>query len=156
MDELTHYLGFLTYDRGGETEEVEFFYPVNVNWSCVRCGACCGDMGDRVRMILLIDKDIARIEDVMDEDFFDDWDEGSFSGIMHKNEGKCVFLTGEGCRIYEERALLCRMYPFWLERRDDVFVFGVDGDCKGIGQGEKKGEDFFRDLLRVALGSMDY
>ncbi len=156
MDEPTHYLGHLNYTRDGVEEEIEFFYPSNVEWDCIQCGACCGDMGDRVRMIMLLDKDLDRIEATGEIDFFDDWDEGSFSAVMKKVDGKCVFLTEEGCRIYDDRALLCRMYPFWLDRQEDVFVFGVDVGCPGTDKGELLDEDFFRVLLKMALESMDY
>jgi Fe-S-cluster containining protein len=156
MDEPTHNLGFLTYDRDSGSEEVEFYYPVNVTYDCVRCGACCRDVDKRERMIRLLYKDIQRIEEVTDEEFYEEWDEGSFEGLMLKNHGKCVFLTGGGCRVYDERALLCRMYPFWLERQDDVFVFGVDPDCPGQGEGRLLDERFFRELLVMALDAMDY
>ena len=156
MDEPIHSLGHLNHTRDGVEEEIEFFYPLNIQWGCIRCGACCGDVGDRVRMVMLLDRDLDRIEAAGETDFFDEWDEGSFSAIMKKVDGKCVFLTGERCRIYEHRALLCRMYPFWLEKQEDVFVFGVDKDCPGNGQGDYLEDGFFRALLKMALESMDY
>jgi Fe-S-cluster containining protein len=156
VDEPTHHMGHLSYTRGGVDEEIEFHYPSNVQWRCVRCGACCGDVGDRVRMIMLLDKDLDRIEATGENGFFEEWDEGSFSAIMKKVDGKCVFLTDEGCRIYDDRALLCRMYPFWLEKQGEMFVFGVDKDCPGNGHGDFLNEAFFRALLRMALESMDY
>jgi Fe-S-cluster containining protein len=156
MDEPTHSLGHLNYKRDGVEEEIEFFYPLNIQWGCIRCGACCGDVGDRVRMVMLLDKDLDRIEAAGEVDFFEEWDEGNFSAIMKKVDGKCVFLTEEECRIYEHRALLCRMYPFWLEKQEDVFVFGVEKDCPGNGQGDYLEENFFRALLKMALESMDY
>ncbi len=156
MDEPSLHLGYLTYQRDSGSEEVEFYYPSGVNWGCVRCGACCGDVDKRQRMIRLLDKDMDRIDEVTDEDYCMDWDEGSFSGLMLKNDGKCIFLGDDGCRIYDNRALLCRMYPFWLERHEGLFVFGVDVDCPGQGKGELLGEDFFRDLLKMALEAMDY
>lgn len=156
MDEPTHHIGYLSYTRDGVEEEIEFFYPSNIRWGCVRCGACCGDVGERIRMIMLLDRDLVRIEDAGETDFFDEWDEGSFSAIMKKVDGKCVFLTEDGCRIYDHRALLCRMYPFWLEKQGGMFVFGIDADCPGNGHGENLDEDFFRALMSMALGSMDY
>lgn len=156
MDEQTHCLGYLTYERETGTEEVEFYYPMDVRWDCIRCGACCGDVDKRERMIRLLDKDMDRIEEVTDEEYYEEWDEGSFTGLMLKNEGKCVFLASEGCRIYDNRALLCRMYPFWLEKQEDLFVFGIDGDCPGQGNGKLLDEEFFRKLLQMALESMDY
>ena len=156
MDEPTHHLGHLNYTRNDGEEEIQFIFPSNTQWDCIRCSGCCGDVGERVRMIMLLDKDLDRIEAAGESGFFDDWDEGSFSAIMKKVDGKCVFLTEDGCKIYDHRALLCRMYPFWLEKQGDLFVFGVDAGCTGNGQGESLDEEFFRALLRMALKSMDY
>ena len=156
MDEPALHLGYLSYWKDNGSEEVEFYYPSGVHWNCIRCGACCGDVDKRERMIRLLAKDLDRIEEVTDEEFFEEWGEGSFSGLMLKNDGKCVFLGEEGCRIYDNRALLCRMYPFWLERQEGLFVFGVYADCPGQGKGSLLGEDFFRNLLKMALEAMDY
>lgn len=156
MDEPTHCLGYLTYEREDDSEEVEFYYPSNARWACTRCGACCGDVDKRERMIRLLYKDIKRIEEVTDEEFYERWEDGSFEALMLKNDGKCIFLSDEGCRIYENRALLCRMYPFWLEKQEDVFVFGIDVDCPGQGKGPVLEEDIFQRLLQLALEAMDY
>jgi Fe-S-cluster containining protein len=155
MDEPTHYRGTLDYCRGGRDEVIEFYYPADVEWSCIDCGACCGDVDGRTRMILLLPEDIERIEEKGETDFYEEWDEGSLTGIMCKKDGKCVFYTGEGCRIYEKRALLCRMYPFWLEKQEDFFVFGIDHECPGR-ESKPLGEEFFAQLLEMALKAMDY
>ena len=154
--ESTHNLGYLTYKTDIGSEEVEFYYPSNIMWDCLRCGACCGDVEKRERVIRLLFKDIQLLEKVTNEEFYERREDGSFEGLMLKNDGKCVFLTERGCRVYEERALLCRMYPFWLERRGDFFVFGVDPDCPGQNEGRLLDERFFRELLVMALDTMDY
>jgi Fe-S-cluster containining protein len=149
-------MGTLNYQRTNGDEVVEFYYPANVEWSCNDCGNCCSDIDRRTRMILLLPEDIQRIEKIGKTDFYEDWDEGNFTGIMCKKDGVCVFYTGEGCKIYDERALLCRMYPFWLEKQGSVFVFGIDNDCSGVGRGEHLDETFFAKLLLMALKTMDY
>jgi len=57
LDEPTHHIGYLSYSRNGVEEEVQFLYPSNIQWVSVRCGACCGDVGERERMIMLLDKE---------------------------------------------------------------------------------------------------
>jgi Fe-S-cluster containining protein len=156
MDEPIYYRGILDYNRGGKTEIIEFYYPESIEWSCVGCGTCCGDIDQRNRMILLLPDDIVRIEKIGENGFYKDWDEDSFTGIMCKEDGKCFFYTGDGCRIYKNRVLLCRMYPFWLEKQNDFFVFGIDHECPGNGQGEFLDEGFFSSLLQMALNAMDY
>ncbi len=70
---------------------------------------------------------------------------------MRKAGGACIYLTKEGCRVYPSRALLCRMYPFWVEREGRSFEIRVDTRCPGFGHGREVKEDFFRDLLMRAL-----
>lgn len=156
MDEPKYYRGTIDYPKGNDVKVVEFYYPTHTRWSCIHCGDCCMDVDNRTRMILLLPEDIIRIQSTGAMDFFEDWDENHFTGIMCKNEGKCVFYTGESCSIYEQRALLCRMYPFWLEKQDNYFLFGIDNECSGANKGELLGEDFFKKLLRIALEAMDY
>ena len=156
MEEPTYYRGTLDYQRGRTVEVIEFYYPADVSWTCINRGDCCGDLDNRTRMIRLLPEDIQRIEETGAEDFYEGWDEGSFTGIMCKKDGKCVFYSGDGCRIYENRALLCRMYPFWLEKQDGYFLFGIDTECQGAMKGEPLEEDFFAALLQMALEAMDY
>ena len=156
MDEPTYYRGTLDYQRGRTVEVLEFYYPADISWTCIGCGDCCGDLDNRTRMIRLLPGDITRIEENGSEGFYEDWDEGSFTGIMCKKDGKCVFYSGDGCRIYENRALLCRIYPFWLEKQNDYFLFGIDNECQGAMKGEPLEEDFFAELLKMALDAMDY
>ncbi len=48
-------------------------------------------------------------------------------------EGKCVFLENDLCSIHEDRALLCRMYPFWYRRTEsgkiEIELFDKDQPC---------------------------
>ena len=155
MDEPAYYRGTLDYPRGEGYEVVEFYYPSGVEWACIGCGDCCGDVDQRERLIRLLPEDITCIMETGAEDFCEEWDEGSFTGIMCKKDGKCVFYKGQ-CSIYEHRALLCRMYPFWLEKQADFFIFGIDHECPGAGKGEYLDEDFFAQLLLMALKAMDY
>ena len=157
MDEPIFYRGTLEYPHGNEFEVVEFYYPANVEWVCTGCGDCCGDVDKRERMIRLLPEDIKRIMETGAEDFYEEWDEGRFTGLMCKKEdGKCVFYTGEKCSIYDNRALICKMYPFWLEIQNDFFLFGIDLDCLGTGKGEPLDEDFFAKFLMMALKAMEY
>lgn len=156
MDETIYQHSTLEYEREQRFEVVEFYYPSNVSWQCEGCGLCCGDVDDRSRMILLLQSDIERIHSAGETGFFKDWDDLHFTGLMCKNDGKCVFYENEGCKIYPFRALLCRMYPFWLEKHEEVFVFGIDPECSGISKGKELDEEFFKNLLYYALKAMDY
>lgn len=52
---------------------------------------------------------------------------------MKKKEGKCIFLKGTDCQIYPHRPLLCRFYPFWLEKLEEGYEFKVSKECPGVG-----------------------
>jgi Fe-S-cluster containining protein len=150
-DAPTYNLGTLEY----KGEEIDFYYPAEFSWSCTECGACCRDMSDRERRILLTDKDIKKIEETGKESFYEETDDLHFTGIMKMEEGRCIFLDGVSCEIYEKRALLCRTYPFWIERKENMFMIRADSDCPGVGEGDKLGEEFFKKLLRNVLDHME-
>lgn len=125
MDEPEYYRGSLKYPRGDDVEVVEFYYPADVSWGCAGCGDSCGDVDKLTSMILLLPEDVKRIEETGAESFYEDWDGDNFTVIICKENGKCVFHNGSGCRIYDHRALLCMMYPFWLEKQEEFFLLSV-------------------------------
>jgi Fe-S-cluster containining protein len=113
-------------------------------------------MPNRKRRILLTGKDIKEIMGIGKESFYDEADVFPFKGVMKMVEGRCIFLDGVNCMIYEKRALLCRTYPFWIERNENRFMIKADPDCPGVGEGDELGEDFFKKLLEKVLEHMDY
>ena len=151
MDEPSHRRGTLIH--GGA--ETEFYYPAGLRWVCTRCGRCCKDVEGWDRRVLLLTNDVKLLEAAGEIGFHEPEEEGKFVAIMRKREGRCVFLDEEGCRVYEARPLLCRMYPFYVERRGDVYVIGVDTGCPGVGEGDALTEEYFRRLLGYALRQME-
>ena len=146
----------IPYARGRlvtSTGDYEFYYPKGVRWGCRRCGACCRNASHRPRRILLLPTDVDRLEKWGEVGFkVDAKGEAPFVAEMRKAGGACVFLTDEGCRVYPHRALLCRTYPFWIERDSRSFEIKFDARCPGLGHGGELREDFFRDLIIQALG----
>ena len=151
MDEPSHHRG--TLNHSGRI--VEFYYPVGLTWNCIRCGQCCRDVEDWDRRVLLLEKDITQLEKQGEKDFFEPTDEGKFIAVMKKKDGRCVFLGEKGCMVYETRALLCRMYPFYVELQGDVYIIGVDMMCPGVGGGNVLTEEFFGGMLGYALSQME-
>ncbi|HEX9914228.1 MAG TPA: YkgJ family cysteine cluster protein [Candidatus Bathyarchaeia archaeon] len=135
--------------------EVEFLYPAGVRWGCARCGRCCRDVEGHERRVLLLDGDIRRLEEAGASEFYEATGSEPFRGLMLKRGGVCVLHGPEGCTVYGQRALLCRMYPFWVELLDEAYVVHVDPECPGVGEGEELGEGFYRELLGYALAEMD-
>jgi Fe-S-cluster containining protein len=130
----------------------DLYYPKGIKWSCKRCGACCRDASHRPRKILLLPSDVERLEMVGERDFIEKVKgEEPFVAEMKKRGGACINLTETGCRVYSSRALLCRMYPLWVERDGRSLEVRIDTKCPGFGHGPELKEDYFRDLLISAL-----
>lgn len=144
----------IPYARGRLTTpsgEYEFYYP-KVRWGCKRCGACCRDASHRPRKVLLLQADVEKLEKAGEVGFkVEVKGEAPFVAEMRKAGGACIYLTKEGCRVYPHRALLCRTYPFWIERDGRSFEIRFDARCIGFGHGGELKEDFFRDLVEQAL-----
>ena len=151
MDEPSHRRGTLNR-RDAETE---FYYPAGLSWRCRRCGRCCMDAEGWDRRVLLLEKDVRRLKAAGQQGFHTAVEEDRFVAVIKKRDGRCVFLGEDGCRVYEARPLLCRMYPFYVERQGDVYVIGVDSGCPGVGGGETLSEEFFAGLLGYALDEME-
>jgi len=70
---------------------------------------------------------------------------------MRKHEGRCIFLRGSGCSIYKARPLICRFYPFFLDRsKEGGLKIGHDPACSGVGKGKVLSEKFFEGLAKLA------
>ena len=74
--------------------------------------------------------------------------------LKEYSNADCVFLTKEGCSIYDHRPLQCITYPFW----DRILRSKEDWDneakeCPGInckdGHISKKDIDFIRSLFEL-------
>jgi Fe-S-cluster containining protein len=145
----------VSYARGKlstESGEYDYYYPKGVRWGCKRCGACCRDASHRPRKVLLLQSDVERFEKAGETNFkVDVAGEAPFVAEMKKAGGACIYLTREGCRVYPSRALLCRTYPFWIEKDGRSFEIRFDSRCPGFGHGGELREDFYRSLLTQAL-----
>ena len=136
--------------------EYTFYYPKGLRWGCKKCGACCRDATYRPRRVLLLPSDVERLEKTGEKEFKTDVKgEAPFVAEMKKRGGSCIYLTEKGCRVYPSRALLCRTYPFWIERDGDVFEIMFDGRCTGMGHGGELKEDFYKRLLLEAVEQRD-
>ncbi|UCH70038.1 MAG: YkgJ family cysteine cluster protein [Candidatus Bathyarchaeota archaeon] len=132
---------------------MSFEYPKHVRFSCERCALCCRDTTDRVRSILLLKIEIDRIskKTLTELDEFAEKIEGFEPYIyrMRKTEnGKCVFLKGNSCSIYQMRPLICRFYPLQLKNMGNSrYVFAHTDECSGIGTGPQLKRDFFEKIF---------
>lgn len=139
-----------------------FAYPRKVRWSCQRCTLCCGDTPKRERQILLLETEAELIKTktghTVDEiatpvskfHFY------KYQLRKRSSDGKCIFLRGNHCMIYEFRPLICRFYPFWLEKLGSgKYVFKVSTECPGIGRDQLLSRKFFSELFREAIEALE-
>jgi Fe-S-cluster containining protein len=135
-----------------EDEERGFFYPEGLRWRCKLCGACCRDPPHRERRILLLPSDITRLEQDSGKEFYKKVEcNAPYIAELKKNNGDCIFLDGNRCKIYSHRPLLCRTYPFYIELREGSLIINVDEKCSGLGDGEKVKEEYFKELLEFCI-----
>ncbi len=99
----------------------------DVGFACNCCTKCCTkEFNDHV---FLLDSDTAAIKSIapaalIPAPYFELCDQhGRFydSGcaLRTKLDGTCFFLSGNRCRIYENRLSICRIYPYMLHRELD-------------------------------------
>ena len=139
---------------------VKFEYPKHVCFRCSRCALCCGDTEAKTRQILLLRAEAERIAEEISKglnEFAEERNEADpFVYRMRKREGKCVFLRGNLCSIYDIRPIICRFYPFKLENLGrSRYAFSYTDECPGIGEGAHLKRSFFEGLFKEFLGSMN-
>ena len=122
-----------------------------LGWECLRCGLCCSTL--RVR---LLDEEVNKYKKRYG-DVIEYIDGKPF--LKHKKNGGCIFLEYKNnlavCKIYEDRPLACRIYPFysrrWREAKSSLsqkilsesefkyrgrkFAVFVSNLCPGLGRG---------------------
>lgn len=145
--------------KNGESKiacgKMQFNYPRNVRFKCLRCALCCGDTKNRKRLILLLKLEAGRISCKTSKSLADFAEkvEGfePYVYCMKKTDDeRCTFLKNNSCSIYEIRPLICRFYPFQLKStRTGRYAFECTTECPGIGAGPKLEKGFFERLFKV-------
>ncbi len=130
-------------------------YPKNINFECQRCAMCCGDSSHRSRNILVLETEVDQISkktglrplSFVSRSFGPE----PYRFKLKKRNGKCFFLDGKACKIYQVRPLICRFYPFSLSKENGGYTFGASEECPGVGLGESMGQGEFQRMLEAAL-----
>lgn len=131
----------------------------NIRFECQRCARCCGDTSHRGRNIYLLENEVEHISirtGLRPLSFVSPAsNSGKYRYKMKKRSGKCVFLEGKACRIYDDRPLVCRTYPFMIKKKGNTFVFETADDCPGIGLGEALEIDEFEKMVDNARSKLN-
>jgi Fe-S-cluster containining protein len=70
-------------------------------------------------------------------------------------DGKCIFLKGNLCTIYQIRPLICLFYPFELkEVGNDRYTFAHTRECPAIGKGPQLKRSYFETLFKKSMKMM--
>ena len=139
---------------------LSYEYPKHLSFTCNRCTLCCHDSKYRVRSILLLRKEAARISEIIQlslSEFAERTeDHEPYLYRMRKTkDGKCIFLKDDSCSIYQIRPLICRFYPFELkDLTDNRYAFSYSNECPAIGKGSSLGKEFFKQRFKEFMKSM--
>ena len=80
-----------------------------------------------------------------------------FFHLLDGDDGRCLFLDGKRCGIYEGRPTQCRTWPFWPEVmnakvwKDEVAAF-----CPGVGKGRLWNKEEIQVQLKIQEDSEDH
>lgn len=84
---------------------------IKANINCLDCGNCC-----HILQIPITDSDIKRISQT-DKISFDTYTEkfteiDDEDGLRYMKKSPCLYLDGNFCKIYSDRMLACRAFPY--------------------------------------------
>ena len=109
-----------------------------IGFECIRCGDCCiGDDNSVVAFPFEIRKILESNSigwlDAAEPPSVGEWDhKGCFHTLewrIKKDAESCKFYTKGTCMIYQDRPMLCKTYPFYLE--DGILRTSL---CRGLGR----------------------
>ncbi len=116
------------------------WYADGLRFSCTGSGKCCTVHGDHAYVFLTRDEErrIAEGLGLTLRQFRRRHTYRPFAGgrSLRFPDGRCTFLRGRQCSIYEARPQQCRTWPFWEENLDpQVWQDDVASFCPGVGRG---------------------
>ncbi|RLG22951.1 hypothetical protein DRN72_00370 [Methanosarcinales archaeon] len=123
------------------------------DWKCVGCGECCVGEENFVRVFYTEAK---RLSEVMGVDVHDiiEPNPQTISGvhlgwILRREDNKCIFFDGGRgrCRIYQNRPIVCRTYPFMLDFEEGRIALRVF-ECRGLGNRNSTSPHSLKRLLK--------
>jgi uncharacterized protein len=110
----------------------------DIGFECLRCGDCCAGVDNSVVVFPFEIRNIlvatgAGWMDAVEPPKIGEWDSrGNFHTLewrIKKDGDSCIFHSGAGCKIYQERPMLCKTYPFYLDEGTLCY-----SECRGLGR----------------------
>ena len=104
------------------------------SFKCQACGACCRNKDIAVSSYEV--RRLARRLNLTVEEFFFQCVEKEKPILRRKEDGNCIFLQPEGCSVYADRPLVCRLFPLGLlvdGHGQELFgLMPLHPDCLGL------------------------
>jgi len=119
------------------------WWSIGLYFSCVRCGACCGQAPGTVRFTKSELSAMAGALGVTEEQFVvtHTWNKNGGLSLRERPNYDCVFLKNTdscaGCEIYSVRPSQCSTFPFWPDILESLRSWEFyASSCPGMGNGE--------------------
>ena len=133
-------------------KEKSIFYSRGLRFQCTGCGDCCRIPGGLVEVLPEEINQIAQylhlsVSEMKRQYFLRDVNRW----LMAENEdGGCIFLQGNACRVYPVRPMQCRTFPFWPENVQSLRTWeSLKSFCPGIDQGEWYSAQEIREQVEI-------
>ncbi|MCZ9313652.1 MAG: YkgJ family cysteine cluster protein [Methanocorpusculum sp.] len=123
-------------------------------FTCLLCGACCSGADNEVMVSppeieVLAEATGMSMDEIVEP--YPEWirQDGftfTFGWVLQRGEdGNCIFLKNNHCRVYRSRPHICRTYPFMLDG-ENLIISECPG-CETCGTTDDAGQ-LTEDLLR--------
>jgi Fe-S-cluster containining protein len=102
------------------------------SFACRACGQCCAG-----KIIMAGPHEVlgmARLLGIGTTEFLSRYTDNGGTTLRFREDGRCSFLTPEGCRVHPRRPLVCRLYPLGRatdgEGDEKFALFPKEAGCK--------------------------
>ncbi|MGE4583347.1 MAG: YkgJ family cysteine cluster protein [Sphaerochaeta sp.] len=136
------------------------FYEEGLQFACKEgCNYCCSCEPGFVFLSREDLERLVRFTALAEEKFINTYCRkvpmGGFSmlSLLERDNFDCIFLTKQGCSVYEARPRQCRTYPFWRNVMESKESWEQEKQaCPGIGSGRVYSKEEIDALLCVHAG----
>jgi Fe-S-cluster containining protein len=87
------------------------------SYRCGRCSRCCYYKGIQVNPYEVLR--LSRNRNTDTTEFLRRYTDAGGTFLRQRSDGACIFLTTEGCGVYPDRPLVCRLYPLGRQLCED-------------------------------------
>ena len=126
-----------------------YFFDDGIHFQCTECGECCRGAPGQVYVSGEEIQRLAAETGCTPEAFVASHCRpipGGFS-LLEKENGECIFLENDRCRVHHCKPMQCATFPFWTHNlRSEARWLQTCRHCEGIGQGRLYTRE---DILRI-------